>query len=253
MPMTSSIDSDPAVRSHRPDPRQTVQTLLDATDESLKRGARPGAAGVAHGLRPARLHPRRRAALGRAGAARRATRAPARRRWPCRWCATPSLPDGTASSSPSSTTRRASCSACSRSKRPPRRSRPASIPPPPPTCTRCARCSRPRTPTAVASPTPSPGSRTATTHLQAVQQYAGRLAAARVGQGDHPRRDRPRRHRGHRGGRRAADRARRLPAEDAAARSPRRRGLAGHDRHRDVQGHVARARVPHRVHLGCRP
>ena len=43
MPMTSSIDSDPAIRSHRPDPRQTVQTLLDSTDQSLRRGARPGA------------------------------------------------------------------------------------------------------------------------------------------------------------------------------------------------------------------
>jgi len=43
VPMTSSIDSDPAIRSHRPDPRQTVQTLLDSTDQSLRRGARPGA------------------------------------------------------------------------------------------------------------------------------------------------------------------------------------------------------------------
>ena len=43
MPMTASTDSDPASRSHRPDRRQTVETLLDSTDQSLKRGARPGA------------------------------------------------------------------------------------------------------------------------------------------------------------------------------------------------------------------
>ena len=53
--------------------------------------------------------------------------------------------------------------------------------------------------------------------LDAVQRYAGRLQHARVRQGHHARRDRPGRQRGHRGGRGAPDRARRLPAEDAAA------------------------------------
>jgi replicative DNA helicase len=41
--MTTSTDSETASTSHRPDSRQTVQSLLDSTDQSLKRGARPGA------------------------------------------------------------------------------------------------------------------------------------------------------------------------------------------------------------------
>ena len=41
--MTTSTDSDTASTSHRTDSRQTVQSLLDSTDQSLKRGARPGA------------------------------------------------------------------------------------------------------------------------------------------------------------------------------------------------------------------
>jgi replicative DNA helicase len=40
--MSVSADSQPS-RSHRPERRQTVQALLENTDQSLKRGARPGA------------------------------------------------------------------------------------------------------------------------------------------------------------------------------------------------------------------
>jgi len=43
VPMITSTHSDTATRSHRPDSRQTVKSLLDSTDQSLKRGARPGA------------------------------------------------------------------------------------------------------------------------------------------------------------------------------------------------------------------
>ena len=41
--MSASTDSEPVSRSHRPDRRQTVETLLENTDQSLKRGSRPGA------------------------------------------------------------------------------------------------------------------------------------------------------------------------------------------------------------------
>jgi replicative DNA helicase len=42
-PMTASTQSDSASRSHRPERRQTIESLLEHTDQSLKRGARPGA------------------------------------------------------------------------------------------------------------------------------------------------------------------------------------------------------------------
>ena len=54
-------------------------------------------------------------------------------------------------------------------------------------------------------------------------------------------------------GRRATPRARRLPPEDAARAPHRRRGLPRHGRHRAAQGHVPRVRVPRRVHLRGRP
>ena len=41
--MSASTESGPVHRSHRPDRRQTVENLLEVTDQSLKRGARPGA------------------------------------------------------------------------------------------------------------------------------------------------------------------------------------------------------------------
>jgi replicative DNA helicase len=41
--MTASPDSDPTSRSHRSERRQTVESLLEHTDQSLRRGARPGA------------------------------------------------------------------------------------------------------------------------------------------------------------------------------------------------------------------
>jgi replicative DNA helicase len=41
-PMSASTDGE-VTRSHRPDRRQSVQALLESTDQSLKRGARPGA------------------------------------------------------------------------------------------------------------------------------------------------------------------------------------------------------------------
>ena len=41
--MSPSTESEPASRSHRPERRQTVEALLEHTDQSLKRGARPGA------------------------------------------------------------------------------------------------------------------------------------------------------------------------------------------------------------------
>ena len=252
MPMTSSIDSDPAIRSHRPDPRQTVQTLLDSTDQSLRRGARPGAhvwptgfdlldSTLDGGLRSGELvllggnegsgkttmavqMVRNAVAAGRYGVVfsfEHHAQSLVQRLLSLE-AATAAVAAG---QHPAAAADVHTVRSVFEAEDPDRRGLAEALA---------------RVPYGYDA-------------LEAVQQYAGRLQLHESGKDDHPRRHRPRRHRGHRGGRRAADRARRLPAEDAAARPPRRRGLAGHDRHRDVEGHVARARVPHRVHLGRRP
>ena len=170
--MSTSTDT-PRVRTTM-DRRRSVSALLEATDEALKRGARPAPRRSGPPARPARLHLDG-GLRSASSSSSEAARAPARRRWPCRWCATRSGPGGTRSSSPSSTTRRPSSSGSSRSRPPRQPSRQGSTPPPRATSTRCARSSRPRTPTGAGSRTPWRTSPTAADAFLSVQEYAPRL------------------------------------------------------------------------------
>ena len=153
----------PASRSHRPDRRQTVRALLDSTDQSLKRGARPGAqvwptgfdlldSTLDGGLRSGEL-----VLLGGNEGSGKTTIAVQMVR-----NAVAAGRHGVVFSYEHSAQSLVQRLLALEAAGPPP-SRRASTPRPPPTCTRCARCSRPRTPTAAASPRRSPASPTAST------------------------------------------------------------------------------------------
>ena len=173
--MSTSTDSDAGRGRHRPDRRQSVQALLEETDEALQRGARPGAqvwptgfdlldSTLDGGLRSGEL-----VLLGGTEGAGKTTMAVQMVRNAVR-----AGRHAVVFSFEHDVDR--PCSSASSPSRPPwPRSRRGSTPPPPPTSTPCARSSRPRTPTAAASPTPSPASPTASRRSTTVQEYAPRL------------------------------------------------------------------------------
>ena len=173
--MTASTDSDPASRSHRPDRRQTIENLLEHTDQSLKRGARPGAqvwptgfdlldSTLDGGLRSGEL-----VLLGGNEGSGKTTMAVQMVR-----NAVAAGRHGVVFSFEHHRPR-ASCSACSPSRRPPPRSRPGSIPPPPPTCTRCASVFEAEDPDRRGLAEALARVPYGFDALEAVQQYAGRL------------------------------------------------------------------------------